>query len=599
MLFWILVIVYFLLASISFASYFYFAMPKKKKIRRKRCRSKRKLPKEVAERIVENNLSIYKKKAKGSMCLGIFFVILLFIVLTVKILFPNKSYNKYEVRVDKNEKLGTSVDPISFMDEVDDSGNASHKDEGEAGNNEEIKDEDGDSGVIIQAENKIIGNESTQGENNDNIMDGVERNDDSDENVHKVDDQTGSDTDEIEKEVNNSKNTQEGKNASSNIVEETEDISSDEKPKKIDNTENKADIKKEDNFMRAEGIGEERSSMEEGVDISASGNTQSESGNNIDSSMDIGEGIINGGIGEEGDDSILYDYSPLLLWGSYEFGALVRGQDLANIENRIEEYFDNEEYVSMFGEILETLNDDYKVYSEEAVLNRINSFKQEKDLNPDLLSATKYFTNAMDNLFLYKENKNTDVLEQAAISAEGAVEKEQLIISEGYNNYITYDKTGIIIFCYVSGLDLEKYDSGTKEDIKYRIGKLLYKPVANLLHISSVEKYYSLCSSYVILRDVFEERNPECKYVVEISFYYLSVCVDLIEVMEPGEARKEVCKNAINAYDKFKEDGEKYPDNLTYMKYATDAYEKLQMVEQEYALEIEREQDGETELESK
>ena len=86
-----------------------------------------------------------------------------------------------------------------------------------------------------------------------------------------------------------------------------------------------------------------------------------------------------------------------------------------------------------------------------------------------MLSATKYFGNALDNLFLYKENQNNEALEQAGISAEGAVEKEEFSTSEGYDNYINYDRIGVIIFSYIYGLDLEKYDSGTREDFKYRM----------------------------------------------------------------------------------------------------------------------------------
>lgn len=289
-----------------------------------------------------------------------------------------------------------------------------------------------------------------------------------------------------------------------------------------------------------------------------------------------------------GQISVSYDYSPLFFWSPYEFGDHVRGQDLINIKNDIGDYFTDKKYEDIFNEIIASFeeNEDYENCTEKAILEKIDNFKVEKDLNQDLLSAAKYFTNAMDNLFLYKENKNNEVLEQAAISAEGAVEKEQFGTSEGYDSYIRYDQIGVILFSYLYGLDLETYESGTKDDLKYRIGKLIYKPAANLLYISQGEKYYSLCGSYVILGDAFENRNPENKYAVEIPFYYLSVCTDLVKVMEHGEARKEVCNNAMKAYEEFVKIGEEHSDNLTYVTYADDAEEKLHYVEQEFASEV-------------
>ena len=94
----------------------------------------------------------------------------------------------------------------------------------------------------------------------------------------------------------------------------------------------------------------------------------------------------------------------------------------------------------------------------------------------------------------------------------------------------------------------------------------------------------------MILGDVFENWNPEYKYIVEIPFYYLSVCVDLIKVMEPGEARKEVCNNAMEAYNKFVKIGEERPDNLTYVKYAGDAKEKVSYAERIFMTEVNMEQ---------
>jgi len=84
-------------------------------------RTKRKLTYESAERIIERKLPIYNKKGKRAKCMGVIFMsmaALVLIMLMIKMLFFN-GYTKIEVCVWENETMGTVVDPVSFMDEVD------------------------------------------------------------------------------------------------------------------------------------------------------------------------------------------------------------------------------------------------------------------------------------------------------------------------------------------------------------------------------------------------------------------------------------------------------------------------------------------------
>lgn len=260
-----------------------------------------------------------------------------------------------------------------------------------------------------------------------------------------------------------------------------------------------------------------------------------------------------------------YDYSPLFIYGSYEYEGFISEKDITNMKHMYKTFMDNKTYLSL----LESVGKDYGNYSE--IRNRINDFDEEKHLNSDVLTSKEYFQNAMDRLFCYERKKNAEILEQSAISAEGAVECEEVGISGGYNNYIIYTKFAVIEFFCVLDYDLETYDSGYKEDIEYRIGKLLYKPSANLKNISSNEKFYSLCSSHVILREAFENSSLDSKYTVEIAYYYLEVCADIANNMESGDARDDICLEAIKAFDEFEKRGEKYPDNLTYINYREDA----------------------------
>ncbi len=582
MIFWISAGIYFLLAVVFFCSYYNYSLPKEKMIQKKRFRKRRPLLKEAAERIVERSYPIYRKKAQKAKGFGISVTVLLVlesVIIIGQLVFANGAYSKIEVCVWENETLGTSVDPVSFMNEVE-KGSIDGSEDGQEGTSGTA---DGESPNPVSFMNEagkgsIDGSEDSQegtseaggsesvvrevaGGSERDALQGKEDDIEMQEDLTAVDDQGNS-------EAATGGNPQ-GDNQNAVTVGSGPDSSGETK-------------EQENDEKRENTVGRESSNRQESGENSAS------IGMTIEDNADDDEVT-------EGDktDSISYDFSPLRLWGPYEFGERVTGQDLINMQNMVDEYFANMKYMDMFEEILgempEPTDEDYGDYDD--VLERIEEFKSEKESNPDLLSASKYFANTKDRLFLYKENRNNNVLEQAAISAESAVEEEQLGSSKGYANYINYDRTGIVTFCYVLGLDLEEYDSGTKGDVKYRIGKLMYKPAANMVHIIFNDKCYALCSSYIILGDVFENWSPEQKYAVEIPFYYLSVCRDLLDIMEPGEARKEVCINAVNAYYRFMKSGEANPDNSTYVKYAADAYEKQQYAETVYASEILGEQE--------
>lgn len=128
----------------------------------------------------------------------------------------------------------------------------------------------------------------------------------------------------------------------------------------------------------------------------------------------------------------------------------------------------------------------------------------------------------------------------------------------------------VIRLSCVLGSEYNQYDSGGEEDVKYRIGKAMYKPAANLKGLTNTERFYSLCSSYVILKDAFDHSSLDSNYSVEIAYYYLMVCTNVAEVMEPGQC-EDIYMRGMAAYYQFELRGKRYPDNLTYIKYRDEA----------------------------
>lgn len=272
-----------------------------------------------------------------------------------------------------------------------------------------------------------------------------------------------------------------------------------------------------------------------------------------------------------------YDFSPLYFWGYYEFGDKITPQDIDNIEIRIEAFHNNEEGGIKFTQLLESLDENNESLAN--ILKKIADFKSEEASNGDLVNSKDYYENAIDHLYVYSKNNSFEALEQAAIYAESAVEDEQIDASVGYHNYIMYIETAVIGFICVLDSDWDEYASGSSEDVKYRIGKLVYKPSINLQHITKQEKYYSLTGSYIILQDAYSHSTSESKYSVETAFYFLGVCTDMVKFMEPSERRENICREGIGAYAEFDRRGREHPNNSTYIKYSQDAIEKLSYLE--------------------
>lgn len=264
-----------------------------------------------------------------------------------------------------------------------------------------------------------------------------------------------------------------------------------------------------------------------------------------------------------------YEFSPLYLWGTYDFGYHITGEDITNMQAMYDTFSESKGYIDM----LELPEDDYGTY--EDVLNEVNSFDANQITNGPLVTSEGLYHNAMNRLFCYKQKGDVKNLEQSAISAEGAIEKEDIAISGSYNNYIKYAKTTIINFLCVLDSDSQEYESGTTADIKYRIAKAFYKPSVNLLRITSDEKYYSLCSAYLISKEALELSNSESKYAIDTAFYHLKICSDLASYMEPGTKRNEICREASGAYatlaTRIEESGE-----TVYSTYQTKAEQLLE-----------------------
>ena len=121
-------------------------------------------------------------------------------------------------------------------------------------------------------------------------------------------------------------------------------------------------------------------------------------------------------------------------------------------------------------------------------------------------------------------------------------------------------------FCYVLAQNPESYDSGTAGDVKYRIGKIMYKPFLNLKQLDRNDRYYSLCCSHVFLKDAFHSCNEMSGYAIEAAYYYTVNCKDLVMCMEADDV-ENVATECSDAYTRFLELGISNPDNPTFKKY--------------------------------
>ena len=432
------VLVIFLLVGLflCFAVYFKYNITEKrrKKLINKKCnRKSNKLPQKTAEKSVDIMIADTRKFVKISKYLGIGIAAILLIVVAVKetVLGEiNNEYAKFKVCVWENETLGVSVDPRLFMNKVTNG-------EDENTGSKETFEEDIDDGSIEEA------NEGKS------VTDIENAKDSSGENVN-------AETEITEGNGSSSSGYDEGKN--------TDEVNSESENKEIDalvgNETGEDNGNIEDEREEEEGKGVEDEGAGYGVASEIAGNDAAD-GNSEENGDD------NIGHEERGPDiSVVmgpYDYSPLYLWGTHVFGEVITGQDVIKMERLVKEFMDDKGYEDRLNEILEGIDEDYG--KEENIPDRINQFTADKISNSDVLNATDYYENAMDQLYLYKKKTDYGALEQSAISAEGAVEREQIDVSGSYNNYINYVSMSVIEFCYISGLDLEIYDSGTKSDI--------------------------------------------------------------------------------------------------------------------------------------
>ncbi len=277
---------------------------------------------------------------------------------------------------------------------------------------------------------------------------------------------------------------------------------------------------------------------------------------------------IKGGNGiSEPDKS--YDYMPLMLFGKYQFGQYLTETDLANMKIKFDEYWSREAYWEMLEEIA------YDPGQDTELMNQIMKFDKETQNNGGTLTAEEYFGNAEDRLCYYYGDKvgRLDFLEQSAISAEGAVELEYAKNPGEYEKLFRYIRETVIRFSCVLGSDCEQYFSGGQEDVKYRAGKALYKLVANGKKMEVSDYFYSLCSTYLFLKEAFDYSTPDSKYAVEIAYYYFRVCADMIQAMEP-EKTNDMKERVWLAYYQFRERQKSDAGNSTYIVY----YEEVETV---------------------
>lgn len=272
-------------------------------------------------------------------------------------------------------------------------------------------------------------------------------------------------------------------------------------------------------------------------------------------------------------NNISYDFEPIYLWNPYPFKDKITLYDLNYIKST--DLYDFKKFENKLDEIIKSYDNTSETC--EDIYNKVENFDNDKKSNPDLLDSKSYYENAMDRLFLYKNEWPGNYLEQAAISAEGAVEESD--INGQYDFYIICIQTGVVSFLCVLNTDASTYDSGSRADVQYRIGKLIYKPAANLKFIKKSEKFYSLCYAYVILGDALNNSDENNKYSVEIAYYYLKVCVDIIKEMPDSEKKESVWRQALAAYDDFEARGKANPDNATYKNYKTEDENMLQYLE--------------------
>ena len=260
-----------------------------------------------------------------------------------------------------------------------------------------------------------------------------------------------------------------------------------------------------------------------------------------------------------------YDYSVLELFGSYLFSETITQDDLAKMEEMYADYWREGKYQNL----LDTETSRYD--TEQDALDSIAQFDSDIIYNSSTLTAADYYEDTRDKLFLYGYSAdNHTYLELSAISAEGAAELENVITSGGYQTLFGYIRTAAAGFICVLAYDYQPYISGSEADVKYRIGKLLCKPAINLQELAPSDTYYSLCSSYTVLKDAFYLSLPDDRYYMELAYHYLLVTSNIFQAMEP-EHRGEIYAEAMTAYCRFRDQGQAEPQNPVYTTHEKNA----------------------------
>ncbi len=324
-------------------------------------------------------------------------------------------------------------------------------------------------------------------------------------------------------------------------------------PKEFENIEKEIDTDAE----AEDAIEEEEESVEkEDAETDITVSDEKDASEYIDSDITVNLEEISG-----------YYAEYLHFCGPYDFDGMITRGDIDNMKLLLDAFYTEEKYL------------EYEHFAEEEdadiVRDRIYFFDEQYATNHEQLMAEDYFQNSCDRMRLFQNSGNVEGVEQAAISAEGAVECKLMKDGEDYAEWFMYISTSVAEFEHALSFYSDTYYSGTLADLRYRMGKMLYKPAVNLKNISEEDESYSLCMAYIFLEEAFKEGTSK-KYEIEIDYYYLLVCVDIAERMPEAEA-EEICREAVAAYDAFLVDGENDPENTTYVKYrdnAEDAYEK-------------------------
>ncbi len=262
-----------------------------------------------------------------------------------------------------------------------------------------------------------------------------------------------------------------------------------------------------------------------------------------------------------------YDYSILEFFGSCSFTETITPDNLDSMESMYQDYWNTKS----FWDLLDM--EDTNSNTVQEALNQIAQFDSDVKYNSSTLAAADYYRDSKDKLFMYTyDAENYTYLELSAISAESAAELENVITSGGYQTLFDYIYMAVTGFSCILDHEYQPYISGSEADVKYRIGKMLCKPAINLQDLTFSETCYSLCSSYVVLKDAFNQSMPDDRYYMELAYHYLLVTSNIFKFMEPEE-RVEIYQEAINAYCRFRDYGQSDSQNPVYAAHQEDAEE--------------------------